>query len=497
MFFSLVLFGFVGTQLHLAGKVSSQDTPPTAIDTRNNITYHGVHVNQVEKFFNIPYGRAERFGNPEPYNFPSNKTLYDASVRGPVCPQPPGSASIGWEQSEDCLRLKVARPEGVKMGDKLPVMVFIYGGSMFAGSINDPRHEPDSLVLQSVENGLPVVYIAMNYRLNIFGFAISDSLRANNSLNVGLKDQRLALEWVQQNIEYFGGDPERMTILGQSSGGLSVANQILAYGGSRPVPFHAAIMQSTALEPGSTSNVTVDSFNDVVRLAGCDFGDSGSPQSSKSLDCLRALPFQTLLNYAISQRDSTADQNFGDIYLPTVDGDFVPLSSSQLTNKGLFPKIPLMIGWTDQDLTILTPPTLNSSSETRTFIGTMFPGLTNDTVSTILELYPSSDFPPNKEAGLSSEFYRSAQIFRDGLLVCPSFLFGHAMARKYDNGDEVPSVYYYDQNQIPPGYLGQSAAMGVFHGADAPYAGGLRVTEEAIEVVEWVRKCREAESGGS
>ncbi|KAJ8089061.1 hypothetical protein PM082_014309 [Marasmius tenuissimus] len=156
---------------------------------RNSVFLHG-----KEKFFNIPYGCAERFGNPELYTFSPNTTLYDASVRGPVCPQPPGSAGIGWDQSEDCLKLKVARPTGAKLGDKLPVMVFIYGGSMFAGSRNDPRHEPDNLVLQFVENESPVVYIAMNYRLNIFGFAISDSLRANNSLNIGLKDQRSALE---------------------------------------------------------------------------------------------------------------------------------------------------------------------------------------------------------------------------------------------------------------------------------------------------------------
>ncbi|KAL0063822.1 hypothetical protein AAF712_009267 [Marasmius tenuissimus] len=113
----------------------------------------------------------------------------------------------------------------------------------------------------------------------------------------------------------------------------------------------------------------------------------------------------------------------------------------------------------------------------------MFPDLTNDTLSTILDLYPSSDFPPKEESGLPSGFYRSAQIFRDALLVCPSFLFGYTMARKYE-ADEVPSVYYYDQNQIPPGYLGQPAAMGVFHGADAPYVFGNFSAFDALGKVQ-------------
>ncbi|KAJ8089060.1 hypothetical protein PM082_014308 [Marasmius tenuissimus] len=98
-------------------------------------------------------------------------------------------------------------------------------------------------------------------------------------------------------------------------------------------------MQFTALELGVTSNVTVDSFNGVVRLAGCDSKDSDSPQSSQSLDCLRALPSQTLLNYTLSQRDSTADQNFGDIYLSTVDGNLFPFHRRS-SRKGTVPEDP-------------------------------------------------------------------------------------------------------------------------------------------------------------
>lgn len=103
----------------------------------------------------------------------------------------------------------------------------------------------------------------------VFGFALSEALRDDKSLNVGLRDQRLALEWVQENIELFGGDPDRVTIFGQSSGALSVTMQILAFGGSQAAPFQQAIIESTALEPTMTSNLTKFTFDTVAEWAGC------------------------------------------------------------------------------------------------------------------------------------------------------------------------------------------------------------------------------------
>ncbi|KAG7093102.1 hypothetical protein E1B28_009388 [Marasmius oreades] len=437
---------------------------PIAIDTQANITYQGIQHNGVEQFLNLPYGRdtggQRRFSNPEPYVFPPKTFTYDATLPGPACPQ---STEPSLNQSEDCLKLRVARSVGAKEGDKLPVMVLIYGGGLFSGHINNPAYDPENLILQSVQNGLPVIYAAMNYRLNIFGFASSEPLRANKSLNLGLKDQRLALEWIQQNVGYFGGDPERVTIFGQSSGALSVTLQILANGGSKPIPFHGAIVESTALEPGSTSNITVDTYNAVVELASCNIDHN--PQSASSLECLRALPMEQLLNITITQHDSTADQNDGDTYLPTVDGDFLPLASSELTQKGMFPKVPVMIGWTQDDATLFTNTNIDTSSDTRDFIHLFFPDLTNATLSALLTLYPSSDFAPT--TNFSAEFYRSATMFRDILLVCPSFLFGHAMAQKYRADNETPPVYYFDQNQTVYGNLIEG--LGVVHSAELAY----------------------------
>lgn len=150
-------------------------TFPTVVDTTHNITYFGLTtVNAtVEKFLNIPYGAdtsgAARFANPSPAVIPSG-SIVNASAQGPVCPQVSEggfqfSTNVTWF-SEDCLRLKVARAAGTKAGDGLPVIVYIYGGGLWNGNINERTNEPDGLVLESVRNGLPVVYVAMNYRLN-------------------------------------------------------------------------------------------------------------------------------------------------------------------------------------------------------------------------------------------------------------------------------------------------------------------------------------------
>lgn len=124
--------------------------------------------------------------------------------------------------------------------------------------------------------------------------------------------------------------------------GLSVTTQILAYGGSQKAPFHRAICESTALEPGITANLTLDSFNGVAWGTGCVRGD---PQSLETLECLRSLPMETLLNITLTQADSNSSINNGDVYLPIVDGDFLPAAPSELIRTGRFTPVPFIGGW--------------------------------------------------------------------------------------------------------------------------------------------------------
>jgi carboxylesterase type B len=237
-------------------------------DPSTAIEYVGLADDELEMFLGVPYGQdtsgANRFKPPRLY-VPAPGEKIDATKPGHACPQPLGQLSPPLalvnitEVSENCLNLNIARPKLARAGP-LPVMVWIHGGSFWYGSKDEPTTAPAGLLRQSVENGLPVMHVSLNYRLGFFGFAQSDALKKETSENAGLRDQRLAIEWVRDNIAYFGGDPEKITILGQSSGGLSIGMHMLAYGGAKPLPFQQGVAESQSLEPGITANFTIDAM---------------------------------------------------------------------------------------------------------------------------------------------------------------------------------------------------------------------------------------------
>lgn len=164
----ILITGTVAT----AGTVT--ETGPIAKDASRDVSYHGLSRNNVDLFLNIPYGldtSGEHRFKPARPAVPAHGTTVQATSYGPACPQPLGSSSpplaLGniINVSEDCLNVNVARPAGTTAQDRLPVMVFIHGGSFWAGSNAEPTTRPDGLILESVANGIPVMHVAMNYRL--------------------------------------------------------------------------------------------------------------------------------------------------------------------------------------------------------------------------------------------------------------------------------------------------------------------------------------------
>lgn len=294
-------------------------------------------------------------------------------------------------------------------------------------------------------------------------------MRGEKSLNVGLRDQRLALNWVQDNIALFGGNKDKVTIFGQSSGALSVTLQITAFGGAQKAPFQQAIIESTALEPTQTSNLTLSTFNAVAQWTGCTNGSD--PQSTSTLACLRGLSMESLLNTTLAQQASTANDNDGDTYLPTIDGDFIPEAPSALLAAGKFNQIPFIAGWTKDDAAPFTSTEIKTAADTLAYISNIYTALKPTTLTSILALYPVSDFVANPTAALSAEFYRTAQIFRDILLTCPNFLLGAAMAKKMNS--KTPPIYLFMQNQtILDSYAGGAKGLGIVHTSDLPYVFG-------------------------
>jgi carboxylesterase type B len=141
--------------------------------------------------------------------------------------------------SEDCLLLDVSVPVKPVSATPLPVMVQIHGGGFTVGGAS--LYSGDALMAHSQNS---MIYVSIQYRLGPYGFLSSEAVKGDGSPNVGLLDQRAALEWVKGHISSFGGDPDRVTIIGGSAGGGSVTAQMMLWGGApgndKP-PFAAAI----------------------------------------------------------------------------------------------------------------------------------------------------------------------------------------------------------------------------------------------------------------
>lgn len=232
---NLLQVGVIGLVAVSSSSAAAATEPVVALEN-NHVSYRGVSSGAVEHFHNIRYAHDtsgnRRFAPPEPY-LPPEGSVLDATTPGPACPQSRAAAPPVFAEtpdiSENCLNLRVARPAGTSSDDKLPVFVHVYTGGLVRGSAEDPHWDPDNLITLSRSIGKPVIYVALNFRLTIFGYARLPLLRGQKSLNVGMRDQRVGIQWVKDNIAAFGGDPERITAFGLSAGGTMTPLQFIAY----------------------------------------------------------------------------------------------------------------------------------------------------------------------------------------------------------------------------------------------------------------------------
>jgi para-nitrobenzyl esterase len=215
----------------------------------------------------VPYARAERFAAPGSIG-PWVGEL-DARRRGPACPQLPsrldavtGPVVDGLVQSEDCLVATIAAPVDA---DDLPVMVWFHGGAYMSGSGEAPKYDPAVLAREG-----NVVVVNVTYRLGVLGYLPPTAAGSNN---LGLLDQLAALEWIRTNISALGGDPERVTVFGQSAGGDSILALTVAPGGDRL--FQRAIVQSAPIGLRAGRQPMFDALRQVIdERIGDSFTDS-------------------------------------------------------------------------------------------------------------------------------------------------------------------------------------------------------------------------------
>ncbi|KAM5262850.1 pyrethroid hydrolase Ces2e-like [Ctenodactylus gundi] len=297
-----------------------------------------VHVMEsdvgVHTFLGIPFAKPPvgslRFAPPEAPEPWSG--VRDGTSQPATCLQNRGSAT---SMSEDCLHLNIYTPAHANKGSNLPVMVWIHGGALVGGSASGT----DGSVLAAVED---VVIVVIQYRVGVLGFFSTGDEHATG--NWGYLDQVAALRWVQQNIAHFGGNPDRVTIFGQSAGGASVSTQVLS-----PMSkglFHGAIMESgVALVPDLISNSTEAVSMIVANLSACEHVDSEA-----LVRCLRNKTEEEIL--AINQAFKSIPA--------VVDGTFLPRHPLDLLASADFQPIPSIIGVNNDEYGWVLPMVMGS-----------------------------------------------------------------------------------------------------------------------------------------
>ncbi|MBV7537618.1 carboxylesterase family protein [Duganella sp. sic0402] len=229
--------------------------------------------------------------------------------------------------SEDCLFLNVWTP-AKSAKEKLPVLVYFYGGGFAAGDGSEPRYDGESMAAKGI------VTLTVNYRLNVFGFLAHPELTReaphHSSGNYGLMDQAAALQWVRKNIAAFGGDPARVTIAGESAGSFSVSAQMIN-------PQAQGLIAGAIGESGALLGLTPPARLADAEQKGAEFAKA---IAAPTLSQLRELPAQKLLESA---------QASGIWFSAIQDGYVIPRAPAEVYAAGEQAKIPLLAGWNSQE----------------------------------------------------------------------------------------------------------------------------------------------------
>ncbi|WP_393076814.1 carboxylesterase/lipase family protein [Streptomyces sp. LN704] len=300
----------------------------------------GRYENAIAVFRGIPYA-APPFGPrrfrppvpPEPWD-----GVRDAGAFGPTPPKPPYSEAFARlladpvVPGDDCLNLNVWTPEPGP-GARLPVLVWIHGGALTRGSSAVPVYDGRAFARDGV------VLVSLNYRLGVEGYGLFPDRPANP----GLRDQLAALEWVRASIAGFGGDPDRVTVFGESAGAISIG-ALLAGPHARGL-FHRAVLQS-----GPPETADRDKVRRMVRRMAARLQVPATAEAFATVD--RGLLLRTQAEVSRLSSPVLGGPSFGIV----VDGDLVPRDPLEALLQGAAPGVDLLLGWTSEEYRLWLVP---------------------------------------------------------------------------------------------------------------------------------------------
>ena len=395
----------------------------------------GYHADGLTIFKGIPFA-APPVGDLR-WRAPQPVTPWDTVLQAKSYAPGPIQGSPSPQYSEDCLYLNVWTP-AKKGNEKLPVLVWIYGGGFVFGNAADPSNDCEALA----RAGEGVILASLNYRVGQLGFLSHPELSAENpqhvSGNYGIMDQIAGLQWIKRNIARFGGDPERITIFGESAGGISVSmlcGSPLAKG-----LFHGAISQSGG-NFGPTRQTTYPGEN-MQTLAQAEQEGIKVMQSlgAKSIAELRAMDASTF-----------AARGLGGSSWPVVDGYVIPGDQSELYALGKYNDVNVLIGY-------------NSDEGASFSFGGNSPEAYEQTTrqrygrfaDALLEAYPYTKVDGGKQ---------SRDLMRDAAFGWQTWNWARLQSR---TGKSKVFLYYFDQHPDYPAGSPQHG-QGSPHGQDVAY----------------------------
>jgi para-nitrobenzyl esterase len=410
-------------------------TPRLAVEGGAQV---GAAAEGVEPFLGIPYALPPvgplRFQPPQP--IAGLATEQDATGARSACLQFEGTMARG---SEDCLYLNVYRPAGTNAASKLPVMVWIHGGSFLQGAGID--YDPRRLVEQN-----EIVVVTINYRLGALGFlALPTTAQSQGSSgNYGLMDQQEALRWVQKNIATFGGDPNAVTIQGQSAGGASVCAHLTS-------PLAAGLFSRAVIQSGGcVSGAFADAARDGSDLA------ARFPQCQGSLDmaeCLRGVPAADIRAAAATDIVDARGQRRARAWGPVVSGSVLPEAPAAVVARSGQQRVPVLIG--------------SVSDEMRGFLAGFRASANTDYAGTVSAYFGAAiggavviSYPPGR---YSEPFLGLTAAASDSSFGC-----GAALLADQFSSAATTYAYEFDDPKFGfPSYL--SPVPGASHSADLPF----------------------------
>ncbi|KAF4342088.1 triacylglycerol lipase V precursor [Fusarium beomiforme] len=307
----------------------------------------------VVEYLGIPYAKPPvgelRFAAPKRITSYSKKP-FKAAKFGYDCPLTPSkevdypdmtpqaqriisyfASAAGTPQSEDCLTLNIwskATPNSARANK--PVLVFFYGGRFAIGNTNSPFY--NGKYFADAED---IVVVTVNYRINIFGFPGAPG----ETQNLGLRDQRAAVEWIRDNIWRFGGNPSKITIAGQSSGGVAVDYWTYAYKKDPIINGIIAPSGNAFSFPVNAAGVPEKNWNTVVSAVGCN-------TTTDVMTCMRKVDWKDIKKAAAAVKPASSSSVLRGIppFYPIPDGKIVFPDYVSLTKSGSFVKVPILFG---------------------------------------------------------------------------------------------------------------------------------------------------------